>query len=314
MDINTSPTVKKGWVSLQRTFLQLSILTIGLLLIGLCGSASARLIESTSPYLSGDTFRFMCDYHFDEVTTAFDPLEVKAGDCIFVKTDMLGAYFETKHPYIQFPYIIISHNADHPAPGPGEAFLDDPKIVAWFAQNVEMTHPKLHPIPIGLENPMFGKNVGLIAKHQKAIGTTPKTQVLYMNFTISNSPKERQAAYNHFHDKPYCLYSSVKPWEQYLLDLLRTQFVVSPRGNGLDCLRTWEALYMGAFPIVQTSHMDPLFEGLPVVIVNNWEEINASFLQRKYEKLTSTHYSLEKLYDPYWENKIRFYKEIAKSR
>ena len=30
--------------------------------------------------------------------------------------------------------------------------LDNPKLVRWFAQNPKMTHEKLEPIPLGLEN------------------------------------------------------------------------------------------------------------------------------------------------------------------
>ena len=44
-------------------------------------------------------------------------------------------------------------------------------------------------------------------------------------------------------------------------------------GNGLDCHRTWELLYLGCIVITRTSPLDPLFEGLPVVIVRDWEEV-----------------------------------------
>ena len=53
----------------------------------------------------------------------------------------------------------------------------------------------------------------------------------------------------------------------------RYAFVVSPHGNGLDCHRTWESLVLGNIPIVKRSSIDPLYEGLPVVIVDDWREI-----------------------------------------
>ena len=37
-------------------------------------------------------------------------------------------------------------------------------------------------------------------------------------------------------------------WAQYR----KYRFGVSPRGNGLDCHRTWEMLYFGMIPIVES--------------------------------------------------------------
>ena len=36
-------------------------------------------------------------------------------------------------------------------------------------------------------------------------------------------------------------------------------FVLSPRGRGLDCHRTWEALCLGCIPIVKKSPITKLF-------------------------------------------------------
>jgi len=56
--------------------------------------------------------------------------------------------------------------------------------------------------------------------------------------------------------------------------------VVSPHGNGLDCHRTWESLVLGNIVIVKRSSLDPMYEGLPVVIVDDWREVSADNLRR----------------------------------
>ena len=61
-------------------------------------------------------------------------------------------------------------------------------------------------------------------------------------------------------------------------------FVLSPHGNGLDCHRTWEALILGCIPIVRTSPIDSLYEGLPVLIVNDWNNINNELLQNTIDQ------------------------------
>jgi hypothetical protein len=57
-------------------------------------------------------------------------------------------------------------------------------------------------------------------------------------------------------------------------ELLRqSQFVLSPPGNGADCHRTWEALYMGAVPIVLKKFWPFQEINLPVLIVEDWEDV-----------------------------------------
>jgi hypothetical protein len=67
-------------------------------------------------------------------------------------------------------------------------------------------------------------------------------------------------------------------------------FVISAAGNGLDCHRTWELLYLGAIVITKTSSLDRLFAGLPVVIVKDWCEVgnkrNLSRWLQQYGGLT----------------------------
>ena len=57
---------------------------------------------------------------------------------------------------------------------------------------------------------------------------------------------------------------------EYYKKLAKTRFVVSPLGVGLDSYRSWESLYLGAYPIVRTSSLDELYENLPVRKANNF--------------------------------------------
>ena len=96
------------------------------------------------------------------------------------------------------------------------------------------------------------------------------------------------------------------------LDLWRAKtryaFVVSPHGNGLDCHRTWESLALGNIVIVKRSPLDPLYAGLPVVIVSQWSEITAENLsewQRRYAHAFSDTVFLECLTNRYWIERAR---------
>ncbi len=255
---------------------------------------------SSFPYISGDGFRAYCDFIFDETGINFAPEQVNRGSTIFVKTDYMDRFVQHYHPLIKNPYILVTHNSDHPAPGPFPNLLEDPKIIAWFGQNIEnYLHPKLHPIPIGLANRMWGHGNPDIVNACRDT-TLSKTTLLYLNYSTGTYPAERSLVNHLFSSAPYCRVTSSRNFRDYLLDLAQSQFVLSPRGNGLDSHRLWESLLMGSIPIVKTSALDAVYDGLPVLVVNQWEEITPELLQAKYTEISQTTWAQERLFLPYW--------------
>jgi hypothetical protein len=86
------------------------------------------------------------------------------------------------------------------------------------------------------------------------------------------------------------------------------RFVASPPGNGEDCHRTWEAMYLRVVPIVLRSATTESFLslGLPLWIVDSYEELlnlTEDDLDRKYREL-SVGFDRPELYTPYWYHRI----------
>jgi hypothetical protein len=87
-------------------------------------------------------------------------------------------------------------------------------------------------------------------------------------------------------------------------------FWLSPRGGGIDCHRTWEALYLDIIPIVWNNSLNVLYENLPVVIINDYEELNEKFLYDKLNEISKKKLSKEKVYqyeklrNAYWRRLI----------
>lgn len=267
--------------------------------------------KSNFPYITGVTVRECCDHILDTLKE-FDPSRVRPGDTIFVMINFLEYFFEEYHHKIQVPYILITHHfydqSDNMLPGKFAAYLDDRKLIGWFTHNVDRYHPKLHVMPIGIVNSDFcsESKKDIIEKVKNEMRNIHcEKKLLYLNFSIDSYPLERQCIYDFFKTKAFCTIAQGKSFEEYYRDLMVHKFTLSPRGNGLDCFRTWEALLMGSYPIVKTSTLDPLFQNLPVVIVNDWFEITPEFLEQKYEELSNKKYMWEKLYLPYWLNEIR---------
>ena len=88
----------------------------------------------------------------------------------------------------------------------------------------------------------------------------------------------------------------------------RYAFAVSPPGHGFDCHRTWESLLLGNIPIVRRSALDELYDGLPVVIVDDFSEITGEALQRwhrEYCHLFDAPTTRERLTNKFWIERMR---------
>ncbi len=273
---------------------------------------SRFLIErrSSYPYITGDTWRFFCDWQLTE-NEGFNPKQIKRADKIFVEYQLLKQFQKIAHQ-IQHPFILITPNvenySDGPLPGRFTTLLKQKNLAAWFMQNIDCpATDRLIPIPIGLSN-----NFWACEKIEAKIKN--RDIFVYVNFNVDTNPKQRKPCFDYFTKMPWAQYSESKAFHEYLADLSRSNFVVSPPGSGLDCHRTWEALYMGCYPIVLNSTLNPLYEGLPVVIVDSWEKVTEELLQKKMEEFKKRDWNLNKIYIPYWfEKVIHLQHELKKS-
>ena len=102
-------------------------------------------------------------------------------------------------------------------------------------------------------------------------------------------------------------FAAVGLFKGYMADLARSKFVLSPRGAGMDCHRTWEALLVGSIPIVPSTKINDLYENLPILIIEDWSVINEDFLNEKWEEMHQVEYDYERMFAQYWLDKIKQY-------
>lgn len=209
-------------------------------------------------------------------------------------------------------------------------WLNNDKLKYIYCWNKPYQHEKIKCIPIGLNyNRQYDIiNQWLQNNNVKDLQVN-KSKLLCMNCSLSTSPERVKLneivknKWNNFcdilpfvnHLKQYFIPSHIEgrllinvtnpkcydDWKPY-------KFILSPQGAGLDCHRTWEALICGIIPIVKTSTIDELFTDLPIVIVNEWDEINEEMLNSKYteimKKWNNNEYNMDKLNLDYWINII----------
>jgi len=266
------------------------------------------------PFITGDTFRQFCTFIIDDTKNNFNLKKLRDGDTIFLlgRISYLEYFFKNIHPHITKKYILVTHNSDNSIPGPFETYLKSNTLVAWFGQNVSKKVAKLYPIPIGLANASLVTGNIRIVKEIMAL-PIEKNKLLYLNFgTVTNH--QREHVVTHFTDKEFCTKVPRKPFKEYFRNLAESQFVISPNGHGIDCFRTWEALLCGSIPIVEKSGINDLFTNLPVIIVENWDEVTEEFLHKKYAEFSTQRFTMEKIYVDYWFDAIRKKQEECRKK
>jgi hypothetical protein len=262
-----------------------------------------------SPFISSRSFMRISDFIIDRNTPFFDPDWVNQGDLIFVDSYYLPWFERDVHDQIKAPYILISRVEEWPSGvGTMKKLIHDPKLVTWFCWNLLFSyHPKLIQIPMGQD--VFSWNYEGPEKFLEKINhPPPKDHLLYMN----HCPRlfgDRYRIVKLFEKEPYCFSKNHSEQEyklidkeEYLDDLATSYFTLSPIGLAIECMRTWEAVVLGCIPILVHSFQDPLFDGLPVLLVHDWNEINQDFLLKKQKDLG--HLNHEKAYFNYWKKQI----------
>ena len=194
---------------------------------------------------------------------------------------------------------MLTHNSDYAVPGQQFApFLDDRKIYAWFGQNIDREHPKLHAIPIGMANHYWPHGKIEIIKQLQDLQFS-KNIFLYINYGNTSSERTNTSLERLTHLSGAYV-PSRKPFADYAKDLAESIFVVSPPGNGIDCHRTWEALYLGAIPIVKRTPIASLYEDLPVLVVDDWDQVTEPILFQMAQVYKNNKFNFGKLYADYW--------------
>lgn len=205
----------------------------------------------------------------------------------------------TKLHLLQNSFVLVSHNEDDNVTEEYLPIAEHAKVVKWFAQNVMLEHPKIEFIPIGIANRMWTHGDPDVLLACIPGPEAPKTKTTFFNFSVHTNPGQRQYCLDTLSRKglawtPHALQAT------YLQSLASHRFAISPPGNGIDCHRIWESLYVGTVPIVLRSvFTQKIQEHFPCVILNSWEEFSEDALPS-----IPNFYCLDKLKFSYFADRI----------
>ena len=266
--------------------------------------------------------------------TYYDFSNMRDGDTLYICTSAIN-HFINIIDKINKRFILVSGDCDEECSSSlfvkyqlktdkeFQQFINNPNIIHWFSQNCTvLNHPKISQIPIGMDYHTLFNNKNhdwgeccspleqekqLINIKENSLHFKDRIKICYANFHFNVNTK-------YGYDRKNAISSISKDLVYYeftpttRIDTWKHQskmvFVISPHGNGLDCHRTWEALILGCIVIVKSSPLDSLYEGLPVLIVDNWNNITEELLDITMEKFSKMDFQYEKLQLKYWMEKI----------
>lgn len=267
---------------------------------------------------------------------------VKPGDLIWVPPLLIAEFYEKVFPSVPVPFVLVISDGDASFPSDcleKEVFdemLSQEKLIHIFAQNCDYSGPseKISPIPIGIDfhtvaykgttggwgmvgSPRQQEDL-LLQLFHSALPTSQRKCRAFVDFHHSDTMHGDFKRYLQFGEDRGSIFKTLLdskvidhgPWMPRG-KLWKTKvdyaFSISPHGNGLDCHRTWEDLALGCIVIVKSSPLDPLYEGLPVIIIQDWGEINEENFQKwmvEYADASTNPAYREKLTCQYWMSKI----------
>ena len=268
---------------------------------------------SSFPFLSGDTFRAMAGTVWEEGAVKHERdfsrsvVFVEADTALSV--DQLDKLIESNQ-HLQDPEAValIIHNGDTP-PDQNTLAQFTKRATRVYSVNVLDDIDGVTPIPIGLENVWHNKSGRLryyLDRPIRPVAVDDYDHLVVSSFSVGTNRAKRQpvadlmAASRHGHQ------GMVWKSGEFREVISRSLFVVSPPGNGADAHRTWEAIYLGAIPVVdRTSLASSLTGNLPILAVESYEE----FVEMSDDELFETYLELrkrptEKAYAPYWVSQI----------
>jgi hypothetical protein len=258
---------------------------------------------------------------------------IRDGDLVWVRLTALPQFVEEILPHVSARFALVTGDEDWSIPSGfvhSSAITVNPNVLCWFTQNSDGTDSsgKILPIPIGVDaHTLSGRRRW---GHWQATPDQQEAELEEIRRTMPANGDRLVRAHADFHfnksqkafsgdtrssiesvlrENP-CVDFELRKTSR--LDLWREKtryaFVISPHGNGLDCHRTWESLALGNIVIVKRSSLDALYDGLPVVIVDDWRDVTAERLRHWHAEHCGAFRSedvQERLTNRYWVTRMR---------
>ena len=193
------------------------------------------------------------------------------------------------------PFTLILHNADYEFSENQLKYLDIENCKKIYTRNINVLHPKVKPLPIGIANSFWKWGDLKILNEVIDEGFTDiNPYFIYANFTEGDGVRyeRRKDCYTTVLKNGIVMQDNTD-YKSYLQHLKKHKFCISPEGNGIDCYRTWESLYMKTIPICKRSIVVEEFaKTFPIYIVDDWSDFDINKVWDSYRSFSWDNWEL----------------------
>lgn len=223
--------------------------------------------------IRSEHYKSHCRYHYKNgvITSNVNGTP----DCYYVSFDHLYRFSKEYLPRVKGNITIFTSTTDWPITSTTSGAIDvlnSQKVTRWFGSNIDIVHPKLFSIPIGLayegERPGVEDMVNSVIHETCGDPNYKKRCLVYASYSFETNEIVRR--------KCFAETKIMYPWvgfRENLEAIARSLFVISPNGNGFDCHRHWESLYLKTIPIVTEDNVNiKFYSDIPFLVIKSWED------------------------------------------
>ena len=249
------------------------------------------------PFISGDAFLAISDIAF--LRDIEGPVSL-GRNCLGTVIFYEAAQIANHENKLIDGAVVIVHNGDAPLSYEEVSILKKYNCHV-FATNTPRQDSFIEPIPIGIENAHHLRNGSLHYYNPLNLATLnlEKKRDVLVSFSVQTNATERKRVLKTC--QQYGVENEIMKLAVFRQRLAESYFVISPPGNGIDCHRTWEAMYHKTIPVIETRHNLFQHVDLPILTVNSYHDFFKMPLDERlslYHKIMSRGYPA--LYMDYW--------------
>jgi len=195
--------------------------------------------------------------------------------------------------------------------------INHPKIKRIWVENLDILHPKLSPLPLGILKYNYYHYLKDLIDYKKINFNNRKNNVLCCHRIHQGEQFNKRKMVSHLclnNWSKYVTYYSYLSYPNILNEMKQSRFVLCVNGGGIDpSPKCWEAILCGAIPIIEHSTLDEAYSQLPVIFIDRWskdtltsDKLNKWFeeIRKYYENEDLRKQVLDKLSLEYWWNQI----------
>jgi hypothetical protein len=236
---------------------------------------------SPDDYIAGKSFANISKWVVcNRYKNFFISENVEHGDIVFLNLDLFAQFIQHINQHKpKNKFILITANSDQSFTYQHYYLIKD-FVIKIYAGNNITEHDDVITTPMGFRDFPFETRIEL--SHVNNINVD-KSILIYMNFVINTNVEKRKKCYDTFTNCSWVTQNSGLALKDFYIELKKSKYALSPEGTGIDCHRIYECMYYDTIPILKRSRMDNFYKKLPVIIVNEWEEITEEFLLKNYD-------------------------------